>query len=73
MKVKVLKVETRRTGLAPDGTPPYMYEIFYETDTGMKGSIEMFHNEYSPETALKKIELEIVPKAAMIGKTFDIK
>lgn len=73
MKVTITKVESRRTGTAPEGTPPYIYEIFYKTDTGMTGSIEMFHSEYSPENALKKIQEEIVPKAAMIGKTFEIK
>ena len=73
MKVQITDVEQRRTGLAPKGTPPYVYEIFYKTDTGMSGSIEMFHSEYSPENALKKIQEEIVPKAAMIGKTFEVK
>ena len=73
MKVTITKVEQRRTGLAPDGTPPFVYQIFYSTDTGLKGEIEMYHSEYSPENALKKIQEEIVPKAAMIGKTYEIK
>jgi len=73
MKVKITRIETRRTGTAPPDKPPYIYEIFYETETGMTGSIEMFHHEYSPENALKKIKEEIVPKAEMIGKTFEVK
>lgn len=73
MKVTITDVEQRRTGTNPKGTPPYLYEIFYKTDTGLAGSIEMFHHEYTPENALKKIQDEIVPKAAMIGKTFEVK
>ena len=72
MKVKITRVDSRRTALNPEGTPPYLYEIFYETDTGLKGSLEMFHSEYSPENALKKIKDEIVPKAEMIGKTYSL-
>jgi len=73
MKVTITKVTQRRTGEAPEGTPPYLYNIFYKTDTNLVGEIEMFHSEYSPDNALKKIQEEIVPKAAMIGKTFEIK
>ena len=73
MKVKITKIDSWRTANAPEGTPPYLYEIFYQTETGLKGSIEMFHSEYTPEAALAKIQKEIIPKAEMIGKTFEVK
>ena len=72
MKVKITKVEQRQTVFAPQGTPPYVYEISFITESGMKGSIEMFHNDYTPDAAIKKIKEEIVPKAEMAGKEFTV-
>lgn len=72
MKVTITDVEQRRTGTNPKGTPPYLYEIFFATETGLKGSFEMFAYEYTPENALKKLKEEIIPKATMIGKEYSV-
>jgi len=73
MKVEITKIEQRRTATAPEGTPPYIYEIFYTVNDTNKGSFEMFAFEFTKDRALKKLKEEILPTYELIGQPITLK